>query len=89
MYYKTIKIMEELRKDVSQEIRILFREWDSSEIEDIKDLILDDVCKDVVETSGYPDYNDSDIRIAIKRIILNNLQNFNELCRRREESGNC
>ena len=78
--------MEELRKDVSKEIRILFREWDSSEIEDIKDLILDDVCDDVVETSGYPDYNDSDIRIAIKRTILNNLQNFNELCKRRELS---
>lgn len=81
--------MEELKENVRKQILSLFQWWDASDIESIQSAILDDVCKDVVETSGYPDYNDSDIRIAIKRTIVNNLQNFNELCRRREESGNC
>ena len=78
--------MEELKENVRKQILILFQWWDASDIESIQSTILDDVCKDVVETSGYPDYNDSDIRIAIKRTIVNNLQNFNELCKRRELS---
>ena len=79
--------MEELKENVRKQILSLFQWWDVSDIESIQSVILDDVCKDVVETSGYPDYNDSDIRIAIKRTIVNNLQNFNELCKRREHFG--
>ena len=65
--------MEELRQNVWKQILNLFQWWDYSEINSIQNAILDDVCKDVVETSDYPNYNDSDIRIAIKRAIVNRL----------------
>ena len=65
--------MEELRQNVWKQILSLFQWWDYSEISSIQNAILDDVCKDVVETSDYPNYNDSDIRIAIKRAIVNRL----------------
>jgi hypothetical protein len=44
---------------------------DLDEISEIQDNILEEVCEDVMETSDYPNYNDSDIRIAIKRVIIN------------------
>ena len=66
--------MEELKKEVSNHINILFGWMDGSEIEDVKDSILNEVCKDVMETSDYPSHNDSDIRIAIKRVLINKLK---------------
>jgi hypothetical protein len=65
--------MEELRQNVWKQILNLFQWWDYSEISSIQNAILDDVCKDVVETSDSPNYNDSDIRISIKRTIVNRL----------------
>ena len=40
----------------------------------ITNRIIKDVIKDVKDTSDYPDYNDSDIRLAIGRVLLNALE---------------
>ena len=58
---------------VTKQVEILFREWDAEDISSITDRIIDQVVEDVKETSNYPDYNDSDVRIAIKRVVLFNL----------------
>jgi hypothetical protein len=63
--------MEELEKRVKREIGLAFSWMDLDEISEIQDNILEEVCEDVMETSDYPNYNDSDIRIAIKRVIIN------------------
>ena len=39
----------------------------------IADHIIDDVIEDIKETSDYPAFNDSDVRIAIGRVLLNAL----------------
>ena len=44
-----------------------------SDIEKMADAIQDKVAEDVRETSDYPNYNDSDIRIAIARTLKKKL----------------
>ena len=65
--------MEELIKNVRREIGLAFSWMDTCDILEIQSHITDKVCEDVIETSDYPNYNDSDIRIAIKRVIINAL----------------
>ena len=62
-----------LKTVITKQVEILFREWDAEDISSITDRIIDQVVEDVKETSNYPDYNDSDVRIAIKRVVLFNL----------------
>ena len=65
--------MNDLRKNVESVIAQMFYDWDCSEITELVDNITDDVVEDVIETSDFSfngHYNDSDIRIAIKRVIL-------------------
>ena len=66
---KTIRVMEELKKQVKREIGLAFSWMDLSDIAELQDNLTDRVCNDVIETSDYPNYNDSDIRIAITRIL--------------------
>ena len=66
--------MEELKKEVRKHIGSLFQWWESAEVAEIEDAIVDEVCDDVIETSDYPNHNSSDIRIAIKRVIINKLR---------------
>ena len=64
--------MEELKELVKIKIAQLFNWMDISDIVDLQNNILDEVCDDVMETSDYPlNYNDSDIEIAITRVIIN------------------
>ena len=63
--------MEELKDNIKREISNLFTGWDFEDIVNITANIIDEVVEDVVETSDYPNYNDSDIRIAIKRVVVN------------------
>ena len=65
--------MEELTKNVESVIAQMFSNWDCSEISEIIDNISDEVAADVMETSDYPYYNDSDISIAVKRVVLSKL----------------
>ena len=62
---------EELKENVDRVIHEMFSDWDVSEAVNLRCNIIDEVIEDVIETSDYPDYNDSDIRIAIKRTIIN------------------
>ena len=62
-----------LKTVITKQVEILFREWDAEDISSITDRIIDQEVEDVKETSNYPDYNDSDVRIAIKRVVLFNL----------------
>lgn len=62
---------EELRENAEKMIYQMFSNWDISDISSLCCNIIDEVCQDVMETSDYPDYNDSDLRIAIKRTIIN------------------
>ena len=62
---------EELKDNVDRVIYEMFSDWDVSEAVNLRCNIIDEVIEDVIETSDYPDYNDSDIRIAIKRTIIN------------------
>ena len=64
---------EKLGKRIECEVALLFIEWDLSDIDSIYERIVDDVIKDIEETSDYPNYNDSDIRIAVKRVIIDKL----------------
>ena len=66
---KTIRVMEELKKQVKREIGLAFSWMDLSDIAELQDNLTDRVCNDVIETSDYPNYNDSDIRISITRIL--------------------
>ena len=65
--------MEELRKNIESVITEMFSNWDCSEIAEIIDNIGDEVAADVMETSDYSCYNDSDISIAVKRVVLSKL----------------
>ena len=66
-----IDAKEELRENVNNVIYDMFSDWDISDAGDLCCNIIDEVIEDVIETSDYPEYNDSDIRIAIKRTIIN------------------
>jgi len=61
---------EKLRQDAENVIYDMFGDWDISDAGELCCNIIDEVCEDVIETSDYPDYNDSDIRIAVKRTII-------------------
>ena len=62
---------EELRENAEKMIYQMFSDWDISDAGSLCCNIIDEVVEDVMETSDYPDYNDSDLRIAIKRTIIN------------------
>lgn len=62
---------DELRENAKAMIEKMFQWWEHDEIADLCANIIDEVCEDVKETSDYPDYNDSDLCIAIKRTIIN------------------
>ena len=68
------EVHKELVNGILREVGILFREWDFDEINSIGERIMHDVIDDVKETSDYPNFNDSDIRISIKRVILCKLE---------------
>jgi hypothetical protein len=64
--------MEELKELVKIKIAQLFNWMDISDIVDLQNNILDEVCEDVMDSTDYPlNYNDSDIEIAISRVIIN------------------
>jgi hypothetical protein len=64
--------MEELKGLVKIKIAQLFNWMDISDIVDLQNNILDEVCEDVMDSTDYPlNYNDSDIEIAISRVIIN------------------
>ena len=65
-----IDAKEELRENANNVIYDMFSDWDISDAGDLCCNIIDEVIDDVIETSDYPEYNDSDIRIAIKRTII-------------------
>lgn len=65
--------MNDLRENVKNVITRMFNSWDCSEITELVDNITEDVVEDLSETSGFSfngHYNDSDIEIAVKRVIL-------------------
>lgn len=62
---------DELRENAKAMIEKMFQWWEHDEVADLCANIIDEVCEDVMETSDYPNYNDSDLRIAIKRTIIN------------------
>ena len=62
---------EKLREDAVNVIYDMFSDWDISEAGELCCNIIDEVCEDVMETSDYPEYNNSDIRMAVKRTIIN------------------
>lgn len=63
--------MEELKELVKIKIAQLFNWMDISDIVDLQNNILDEVCEDVMDSTDYPlNYNDSDIEIAISRVII-------------------
>lgn len=62
-----------LKTVITKQVELLFREWDLEDISSITERIMDQVVEDVKETSNYPDYNDSDVRSAVKRVVLFNL----------------
>ena len=63
-----------IKKEIEKEIKTMFREWEHSEISEITELIGESVADDVMCTSDYPNHNSSDIRIAIKRVIIEHLR---------------
>ena len=63
-----------IREEVNREIEQMFREWDASDIAEIEEMIGEAVADDVMCSSDYPNHNTSDIRIAIKRVILEKLR---------------
>ena len=68
-----------IKQDIDREIATMFREWDASEVAELTEAIGEKVADDVMTTSDYPNYNDSDIRIAIKRVIIKKI-NMNLYC---------
>ena len=65
--------MNDLRENVKNVITQMFNNWDCSEITELVDNITEDVVEDVIETSDFPfngHYNNSDIEMAVKRVIL-------------------
>ena len=64
-----------LINEINKVIEQMFYTWDGSEIATIQNVIAEEAAEDVIETSDYPNHNDSDIRIAIKRVLLNKITN--------------
>ena len=65
--------MNDLRENVKNVITQMFNNWDCSEITELVDNITEDVVEDVIETSDFSfngHYNDSDIEMGVKRVIL-------------------
>lgn len=65
---------KELRVIIINEILNLFSGWDMCDIATIEETIIDDVIEDLLETSNYPCFNNSDIRISIKRVLISKLK---------------
>ncbi len=63
----------ELKKQIEVVIAQMFSNWDCSEVAQITDAISEDVEDDIKETSDYPFHNDSDVRIAVKRVVLSKI----------------
>lgn len=63
-----------IKEEIQKEIVSMFRGWELSEITEITELIGESVADDVMCSSDYPNYNSSDIRIAIKRVIIEHLR---------------
>lgn len=61
-------LRKQIRNEVMQNFCALMC---ASDIENMNMAIEDAVVQDVKECSDYPNYNGSDIRIAITRVILN------------------
>ena len=65
--------MNDLRENVKNVITQMFNNWDCSEITELVDNITEDVVEDVIETSDFSfngHYNNSDIEMVVKRVIL-------------------
>lgn len=65
--------MNDLRENVKNVITQMFNNWDCSEIIELVDNITEDVVEDVIETSDFSfngHYNDLDIEMGVKRVIL-------------------
>ena len=65
--------MNELKNNIRIVIAQMFSTWDFSDVERVYDSICDEVANDVIEAANFSSYNDSDIRIAVKRVILSRL----------------
>ena len=68
----------EFLKKVTRELRnLLFKMVDEDSVQVIAQKILFDVAYDIFENSGYQEtgeYNDSDLRYAIGRTLIENLK---------------
>lgn len=51
----------------------LFMWMDASEVEELHNALCEDVERDIVETADKDGWNDSDVRIAIKRVLFKRL----------------
>ena len=51
----------------------LFMWMDASEVEELHNTLCEDVERDIVETADKDGWNDSDVRIAIKRVLFKRL----------------
>lgn len=63
-----------MKEEIQREITSMFNDWDCSDISEIAELIGEEVADDVMCSSDYPNYNSSDIRIAIKRVIIERIR---------------
>ena len=63
-----------IKDDINREISAMFSDWNASEVAELTEAIGESVADEVMETSDYPNYNSSDIRTAIKRVIIENCQ---------------
>lgn len=64
----------DLLADVRKEVVAMFGgAMDGSDVKKLADTIADDAAEDVMETSDYPNHNDSDVRIAIVRTLKKKL----------------
>ena len=69
--------METLKREIGNEIAIMFREWDCMDVATLQETLTERVADDVVETSDYPNHNSSDIRIAIQRVVMQQIVYYN------------
>ena len=63
-----------IKDDINREISAMFSDWNASEVAELTEAIGESVADEVMVTSDYPNYNSSDIRTAIKRVIIENCQ---------------
>jgi len=60
-----------LRKQIRTEVMRSFCNWlTASDIESVAESIVDECVEDVKVCSDYPHYNDSDVRLAIQRVVI-------------------